>query len=50
LDTIASKIAAPEVQLDRTVEDADEVAITGPTAPRIPAVAAAPVDDNPTIE
>ena len=50
LETIASKIAAPEVQLDRTVEDADDVAITGPTPQRIPAVAATPVDDNPTIE
>jgi hypothetical protein len=49
-DTIASQITAPEPQLERVAEDADDVATTGPTAKRIPEVAAASVDDDATIE
>jgi hypothetical protein len=49
-DTIASQITSPEPQLERVADDADDVATTGPTGKYIPAVAAAPVDDDATIE
>jgi hypothetical protein len=49
-ETIASKIATPVPQLEITTEDADDIATTGPSAERSPAVAAAPVDDNPTVK
>jgi hypothetical protein len=41
VDTFTSQINAPEPQPEKVVEDADDVAITGPTAKRIPAVASA---------
>jgi hypothetical protein len=49
-DTIASQIASPEPQLERVADDAEDVATTGPTGEHIPAVAAASVDDDATIE
>jgi hypothetical protein len=49
-NTIASQITSPEPQLERVADDAEDVAITGPTGKRIPAVAAASVDDDATIE
>jgi len=48
--TIASQIVTPELQLEKVSEDANDIETTGPTTRPIPAVAAAPIDESPTIE
>ena len=48
--TIASQIITPEPQLEKVSEDANDIETTGPTTRPIPAVAAAPIDESPTIE
>ncbi len=48
--TIASQINTPEPQLEKVSEDANDIETTGPTTRPIPAVAAAPIDESPTIE
>jgi hypothetical protein len=46
-DTIASQITVPEPQTENVAEVANDVAMTGPVATRIPTVAAAtPVEDE----
>jgi hypothetical protein len=49
-ETIASRIVLPESQLAKSAEADDDVTTTGPTSRHIPAVAAGPVSDNPTME
>ena len=48
--TIASQIITPEPALEKVSEDANDIETTGPTTRPIPAVAAAPIDESPTIE
>lgn len=49
-DTIASQLTAPEPQPAHATESTDDIEYTGPGARRTPAVAAASVDDDATIE
>ena len=46
---LASQITTPEPQLEKVSEDANDIETTGPTTRPIPAVAAAPIDESPTI-
>ena len=48
--TVASQLVTPPPQLESVTGDIDDVATTGPTAGRIPAVAATSVNDDATIE
>jgi hypothetical protein len=49
-EAVASQIVTPEANLQTSAEGEDEIAATGPTARRTPAVATAPVDDHLAVE